>query len=112
MAELQDTGFRMGTMTNSTDIPAALSIVVLGASGDLAQRKIYPALFFLYGQGLLPANFNIFGFSRENPMGIRLLGPVAGVFVLIGAVIFVFYPLNEKTLELEPVRLFKRKKAV
>lgn len=44
--------------------PDALSIVVLGASGDLAMRKIYPALFSLHCQGLLPAHFNIFGFAR------------------------------------------------
>ncbi len=43
-----------------------LSIVVIGASGDLARGKIYPALFSLYAQGLLPPDTNIFGFSRTK----------------------------------------------
>lgn len=44
-----------------------LGIVVLGASGDLAQRKIIPALFALYCQDLLPAEFHVFGMAR-TPM--------------------------------------------
>jgi len=43
-----------------------LSIVVVGASGDLARRKIFPALFALYCQGHLPRDFNIFGFARST----------------------------------------------
>ncbi len=41
-----------------------LGIVVVGASGDLAQRKIIPALFALFCQGLLPEPFHIFGLAR------------------------------------------------
>jgi glucose-6-phosphate 1-dehydrogenase len=44
----------------------ALSIVVIGASGDLARRKIFPALFALYCQGLLPKEFQVFGFARSQ----------------------------------------------
>jgi glucose-6-phosphate 1-dehydrogenase len=29
-------------------------VVVVGASGDLAKKKIFPALFALYYEGLLP----------------------------------------------------------
>jgi len=43
-----------------------LNLVVVGASGDLAARKIYPALFFLYCQDLLPRDFRIFGFARTR----------------------------------------------
>jgi glucose-6-phosphate 1-dehydrogenase len=43
-----------------------LSIIVVGASGDLARKKIFPALFSLYSQGLLPDDFNVFGFSRTQ----------------------------------------------
>jgi len=43
-----------------------LSIVVVGASGDLAHRKIFPALFALYCQNLLPPAFNIVGFARTS----------------------------------------------
>lgn len=43
-----------------------LSIVVVGASGDLARRKIFPALFALYCQNYLPENFTIVGFARSS----------------------------------------------
>lgn len=43
-----------------------LSIAVIGASGSLAGKKIFPALFALYSQGLLPENTNIFGFARSR----------------------------------------------
>ncbi|HIJ65301.1 MAG TPA: glucose-6-phosphate dehydrogenase [Candidatus Hydrogenedentes bacterium] len=41
-----------------------LSIVVIGASGDLARKKIFPALFALHCQGYLPGRFQILGFAR------------------------------------------------
>ena len=44
----------------------ALGIVVIGASGDLARKKIYPALFALYCQGFLPDGFHVFGFARSK----------------------------------------------
>jgi len=43
-----------------------LTIVVVGASGDLARKKTFPALFALYCQGLLPDDFRIFGFARSK----------------------------------------------
>lgn len=44
-----------------------LSIVVLGASGDLAKKKTFPALFHLYKQELLPPNeVHIFGYARSK----------------------------------------------
>lgn len=33
---------------------ATLSITVVGASGDLAKKKIFPALFALFYEGFLP----------------------------------------------------------
>jgi len=45
--------------------PASFSIVVFGASGDLAKKKTYPALFELFGQGLLPRKLRIVGFARS-----------------------------------------------
>jgi len=51
------------TVTASAD--ENLSIVVVGASGDLARRKIFPALFALYCQGFLPRDFHVFGFARS-----------------------------------------------
>ncbi|HPO17210.1 MAG TPA: glucose-6-phosphate dehydrogenase [Candidatus Hydrogenedentes bacterium] len=43
-----------------------LSIAVFGASGDLALKKIYPALFALFCQQLLPAHFKIIGYARTE----------------------------------------------
>jgi len=43
-----------------------LSLVIVGASGDLAQKKIIPALFALYCQGLLPKHFSVVGFARRD----------------------------------------------
>ena len=43
-----------------------LNIIVLGASGDLARKKIFPALFSLFCQNLLPQNTRFFGFSRSE----------------------------------------------
>ncbi|KAI3448454.1 hypothetical protein Pfo_005119 [Paulownia fortunei] len=46
--------------------PTFLSIAVIGATGELARRKIFPALFALYYSGFLPENVGIFGYSRKN----------------------------------------------
>ncbi len=43
-----------------------LGIVVVGASGDLAQTKIIPALFALYCQNYLPEKFYIYGLARTE----------------------------------------------
>ncbi len=43
-----------------------LSIIVVGASGNLARKKVFPALFALYCQGYLPQGFNAFGFARSK----------------------------------------------
>ncbi|XP_024009121.1 glucose-6-phosphate 1-dehydrogenase 4, chloroplastic [Eutrema salsugineum] len=45
---------------------ASLCIAVVGATGELARRKIFPALFALYYSGYLPEDVGIFGFSRKN----------------------------------------------
>ncbi len=44
----------------------SINIVILGASGDLAAKKIFPALFALYCRGLLPEQVNFYGFSRSD----------------------------------------------
>lgn len=43
-----------------------LAIIVVGGSGDLARKKIYPALFSLYCQDRLPEDFHITGFARSG----------------------------------------------
>lgn len=41
-------------------------IVVFGASGDLVQRKLIPALYGLHLRNLLPSRFYILGFARSD----------------------------------------------
>lgn len=41
-------------------------IVVFGASGDLAKKKTYPALFGLYRNGYLPKDVHIVGYARTK----------------------------------------------
>ena len=43
-----------------------LSICVFGASGDLAKKKVYPAIFSLFYDGHLPDDFVVFGYARSN----------------------------------------------
>lgn len=43
-----------------------ISIVIFGASGDLTQRKLIPALFHLYCQGKLPEDFAVIGVARTE----------------------------------------------
>ncbi|KAF5181887.1 Glucose-6-phosphate 1-dehydrogenase [Thalictrum thalictroides] len=43
-----------------------ISITVVGASGDLAKKKIFPALFALYYENCLPEHFTIFGYARSK----------------------------------------------
>ena len=45
--------------------PDPCIIVLFGASGDLTQRKLLPALYNLSRSGLLPAKFAIVGFARR-----------------------------------------------
>ena len=42
------------------------SIVIFGASGDLSQRKLIPALFTQFSKRRLPKNFEIVGFARTD----------------------------------------------
>ncbi len=46
--------------------PTNQIMVIFGASGDLAYRKLIPALFALYNQQMLPDNFYILGVSRTE----------------------------------------------
>jgi len=40
-------------------------VVIFGASGDLAARKLLPALYNLAVDSLLPADFHLIGFGRK-----------------------------------------------
>ncbi len=49
-----------------TQAPAPQAVVIFGASGDLTKRKLLPALYHLFVQGLLPEGFAIVGYARTE----------------------------------------------
>ncbi|XP_009103000.1 glucose-6-phosphate 1-dehydrogenase 3, chloroplastic isoform X2 [Brassica rapa] len=52
--------------SNGGEQQSTVSITVVGASGDLAKKKIFPALFALYYEGCLPEHFTIYGYARSK----------------------------------------------
>ncbi|KAJ8679283.1 hypothetical protein QAD02_015070 [Eretmocerus hayati] len=48
------------------DVDAPHAFVILGASGDLSKREIYPALWSLYRDNKLPSNTRFYGHARKN----------------------------------------------
>ena len=45
------------------DPVAATSVVIFGATGDFARRKLLPAIYNLAHEGTLPGRFNLIGFA-------------------------------------------------
>lgn len=43
-----------------------MTVVIFGASGDLTERKLIPALYNAFSKGRLPKRFNIVGVSRSS----------------------------------------------
>jgi len=48
------------------EVPKPCCLVIFGASGDLAKRKLLPSLYRLYASGMLPERFFILGTSRSD----------------------------------------------
>jgi len=48
----------------SRKVPEPFTLVIFGASGDLARRKLVPAVYGLFRDGLLPAGFSLVGYAR------------------------------------------------
>src|SRR5688572_32238679 len=42
------------------------TLVIFGATGDLAKRKLLPAIYNLAHEGALPERFNLIGVSRSD----------------------------------------------
>ncbi|HEX8451892.1 MAG TPA: hypothetical protein VF647_07340, partial [Longimicrobium sp.] len=51
---------------SSVRVPQPLVLVIFGGTGDLARRKLIPALFRLWQQQLLPEAFAVVGVAREQ----------------------------------------------
>jgi glucose-6-phosphate 1-dehydrogenase len=58
-------------MTNATEL-SPVELVIFGAAGDLTWRKLIPALYNLFLDGLIPEKFAIFGIDAK-PMGVNEL---------------------------------------
>ncbi|KAJ7945579.1 Glucose-6-phosphate 1-dehydrogenase [Quillaja saponaria] len=56
---------------------SSVSITVVGASGDLAKKKIFPALFALYYEDCLPEHFTIYGYARSKMTDAELRNMVS-----------------------------------
>ncbi len=49
-----------------TELPPHV-LVLFGATGDLADRKLFPGLYTLAARGLLPAEYAVIGSGRHSP---------------------------------------------
>ena len=56
----------LADIAKAADKGEGLSICVFGASGDLAKKKVLPAIFSLYYDRHLPENFRVFGYARSK----------------------------------------------
>ncbi len=47
-------------------IAGPCAVVIFGVTGDLARKKLMPAIYDLANRGLLPASFSLIGFGRRD----------------------------------------------
>ncbi len=52
--------------TEALFLPQPITIIIFGASGDLTQRKLMPALFSLFREELLSEKFAVIGVARSE----------------------------------------------
>src|SRR5262245_23733253 len=81
---------RAGTETGGTtqrspfipagQVPEPFTLVIFGATGDLAARKLLPALHALWRNGYLPRDFVIVGVGRREKSDEAFRGEVKGTF--------------------------------
>lgn len=53
-------------MENKADFEYPHTFILLGASGDLAKKKIYPTIWYLYRDNLLPKHTKFVGYARTK----------------------------------------------
>ncbi|KAF5186904.1 Glucose-6-phosphate 1-dehydrogenase [Thalictrum thalictroides] len=76
---LRSESFSDGKESENVPESGCLSIIVLGASGDLAKKKTFPALYNLYRQGFLQSNeVHIFGYARTKISDDELRNRIRG----------------------------------
>ncbi|ORM42314.1 Glucose-6-phosphate 1-dehydrogenase [Babesia sp. Xinjiang] len=68
----------------------SLTFILFGSNGDLARRKLYPALFHLFYLGFLPAQFRILAVSRSHQSFDDFFETVSkDIFASINTTVFV-----------------------
>jgi glucose-6-phosphate 1-dehydrogenase len=60
---LPDNPFREGLELRR--VAESCTMVIFGATGDLSRRKLFPSLFVMHQEGVLPAGFSVVGFGRR-----------------------------------------------
>jgi glucose-6-phosphate 1-dehydrogenase len=66
---MADTSVMPGTSEVPADhsrVPEPCAMVIFGASGDLTERKLIPALYYLSRQHLLPEGFSVIGCAKTS----------------------------------------------
>ncbi|GBE62445.1 glucose-6-phosphate 1 [Babesia ovata] len=67
-----------------------LTFILFGSTGDLARRKLYPALFHLFYLGFLPTKFRILAVSRSHQSFDEFFETVSkDIFASINTTIFM-----------------------
>lgn len=57
-----------GPLATAGRVPLPPStMVIFGITGDLARKKLLPAIYHLTARGLLPPTFSLLGFGRQEP---------------------------------------------
>lgn len=55
-----------GALRRGRRLPEPCAMVIFGASGDLTERKLVPALYYLHHTGQLPEGFSVIGSARSS----------------------------------------------
>lgn len=63
--------------TLEVHIEEPVTFVIFGATGDLARRKLVPALYTLFKEGALTNDFTIVGFARRDYEGVKFCELIA-----------------------------------
>src|SRR5262245_39710305 len=60
-------------------VPEPCAVVLFGATGDLAKRKLAPALYHLARGGNLPSDYAVVGYARRDWTDDQLRDELAGM---------------------------------
>lgn len=80
----------------------SMTFILFGSTGDLAKRKIYPALFHLYLSNKLPDSFSVIGVGRRTFTDVDFQSRV-----ITSINTFSRYLINDNILKDAYVKLFR-----